>query len=206
MAFAFSIALFGNSTAFSQSEGCGRNFIDTSTPENFRQSLEWSLWTFRSDAWNGYIDFQGDGRYWTHWGYGRWSVGQDGTVHLINDYDSYQHDFRFTSDGRHYQGTRSDRVVVTGDLLCGMYPGQIPSSPELERPKEIISGYYRELLGRESDPAGLQYWLKQYQNGVSLEEIKRGFYDSLEYRAKHPEQKPLPPAKDFLPNYYMGPE
>ncbi len=161
-----------------------RPSLDASSPSALQESLGWSLWTFRSSVWNGYIDFQGNGRYWTHWGYGRWQVTDDGIISMVNEYDSYRHTLRVSPDGRHYEGERSDGVRVTGDLICGDYPGPIPSSPGLDRPREVITGYYREILGREPDPGGLQYWLNVYQNGRSLEDIKQGFYNSAEYQTK----------------------
>jgi len=51
--------------------------------------------------------------------------------------------------------------------------------------ENVIIGYYHDLLGREPDDAGLQYWLRCYQQGVSFDEIKEGFLSSQEYRDKN---------------------
>ena len=103
--------------------------LDWSTKEAFVKSLEISLWTYRSPNWNGYIDFQTDGKYWTHWGFGRWKVEKIGQVHLANDFDQFTHELVFaepyeagvTHTGAAYHGTRSDGAKVKGELLRRNY-------------------------------------------------------------------------------------
>jgi hypothetical protein len=182
---------------------CGRNNVDSDNTESLNKSLEYSLWTFRSSAWNGYIDFQGFGRYWTHWGYGHWSVDNNGNINLVNDYDAYTHQLTISKDGKSLKGSRNDGIEITGKLICGQYYGNIPTEPQLDGPKSKITKFYQDLLGRQPDPAGLQYWLGLYQDGQSLEDIKQGIMNSTEYRSRFHEVKDVHRThedSDFITN------
>ena len=103
--------------------------VDWSTKEAFVKSIEHSLWTFRSAIWNGYIDFQTGGRYWTHWGYGRWTVDKIGHIKLVNDFDPITHELTLeepyepgvTFTGAVFNGTRNDGSKVKGALLRRNY-------------------------------------------------------------------------------------
>lgn len=46
---------------------------------------------------------------------------------------------------------------------------------------DTISGYYHDLLHRDPDQAGLDFWSQQANSGVSLDDIKKGFLGSQEY-------------------------
>ncbi len=46
----------------------------------------------------------------------------------------------------------------------------------------MIQELYWNLLGREADPAGLDYWTTQYQNGMSIQDIEATFRASDEYK------------------------
>ncbi|MCI0456322.1 MAG: choice-of-anchor E domain-containing protein [Gemmataceae bacterium] len=46
-----------------------------------------------------------------------------------------------------------------------------------------VEGLYRTLLGREADPAGLLYWVRQVSSGVSRVDIARAFWTSEGHRA-----------------------
>lgn len=48
-------------------------------------------------------------------------------------------------------------------------------------PVAYVTGLYRELLGREPEPAGLQSWVAAMQNGMTPEQVRQGFMQSPEY-------------------------
>lgn len=53
-------------------------------------------------------------------------------------------------------------------------------------PADGISALYRDILGRDADAGGLDYWLNHYQSGLSLDDIANAFAASPEamaYRA-----------------------
>uniref|UniRef100_B8HSP7 DUF4214 domain-containing protein n=1 Tax=Cyanothece sp. (strain PCC 7425 / ATCC 29141) TaxID=395961 RepID=B8HSP7_CYAP4 len=73
----------------------------------------------------------------------------------------------------------------------GYYPGNYPgynnnyynrrlNNAEV---RSIINGYYRQYLGRSADPTGLRAWINAYNNGQSLEQIRRSIANSPEARA-----------------------
>ena len=53
--------------------------------------------------------------------------------------------------------------------------------------------FYNKFLGRKSDPEGLKYWSQKIQNGMSLQEITRGFVISEEYKSRNVNARPLTP-------------
>lgn len=61
----------------------------------------------------------------------------------------------------------------------------IASSPEAA---QVIAGYYRIDLGREPDPGGLAFWVNVLgrPEGDGILYVDRGFYESAEYKSKHP--------------------
>lgn len=72
------------------------------------KTLAGSLWHFKSKSWNGYIDFRKKGVYWTHWGFGKWSVSSNGTLTMRNDYDSFSFKMKMSKAGNQMKGSRSD--------------------------------------------------------------------------------------------------
>jgi len=48
--------------------------------------------------------------------------------------------------------------------------------------RQEIAGFYRNILEREPDAVGWNYWAVEYFRGMSLDEIKSHFYKSDEYR------------------------
>ena len=48
--------------------------------------------------------------------------------------------------------------------------------------REKIDGFYRDILGREPDAEGYQYWVQRCVGGMPLEQIKGAFYNSSEYQ------------------------
>lgn len=49
-------------------------------------------------------------------------------------------------------------------------------------PTEFVTGLYRNILGREPDPGGLEFWTAWVLWGVPRAEIANRFYDSIESR------------------------
>ena len=58
-------------------------------------------------------------------------------------------------------------------------------SEQKEKQASFIKGLYQELLGREADEGGLNYWLEQMANGMSEDDIRAGFMNSAEYKKLH---------------------
>jgi hypothetical protein len=54
-----------------------------------------------------------------------------------------------------------------------------------ENTTNLINGDYFHYLGRAADPAGLAYWLSQFANGASNEDVIAGFTSSAEYHKQH---------------------
>jgi FkbM family methyltransferase len=63
------------------------------------------------------------------------------------------------------------------------------SDTSAQTPKQdhdaIVRGLYRGFLGREPDPAGLQYWRERLGAGASPDELLAGLMASAEYREAH---------------------
>lgn len=78
-----------------------------------------TLWKVHSAGWTGWLDFLTDGRYLTHWGWGRWAQ-KGSTLLLSNDYDPFS--FVLTVDGRELSGTRSDGSAFHGTFLARYVP------------------------------------------------------------------------------------
>lgn len=75
-----------------------------------------TIWNFSGSGWHGFVDFRGDGRYWTHWGYGHWQLNGD-VLTMRNDYDPFSFEIRIR-DGN-LSGRRSD-----GDACSGHFMGR----------------------------------------------------------------------------------
>ncbi len=165
--------------------GCSAQGVAMSSTEDLVYTMETSLWTFRSEKWNGYIDFRENGKYWTQWGFGQWEVESDGKIFMANEYNKSTFDVSVTADGRHFDGRRDDGLQISGDLICGKYTG--PSKEELAGlmgPKGAIKKYFRELLGHDPDEDGMEYYYGLYLGGTSLEEIKQLLLSSPEYQER----------------------
>lgn len=67
------------------------------------------------------------------------------------------------------------------DILEGFLNSQEYLSMN-KSPSDTILDFYWGFLGRAAEDAGYKYWMKQYQDGMSLSEIgAHGFLDSLEF-------------------------
>lgn len=76
--------------------------------------LAGTLWTVSSAGWDGYLDFRGDGVYWTHWGFGKWQL-RDDVLTMQNDYDGFGFELR-VRDGA-LSGRRSDGSTFSGTFV-----------------------------------------------------------------------------------------
>jgi hypothetical protein len=54
-------------------------------------------------------------------------------------------------------------------------------STSTENNAQLINGDYEHYLGRPADSAGLQYWLNQFADGATNEDVIAGFTGSAEY-------------------------
>jgi len=61
---------------------------------------------------------------------------------------------------------------------------QRSQSTGVKTAENSIESLYEEILGRSSDPKGLEHWTKQMNSGMSLEEIRENFYLSPEFQKK----------------------
>lgn len=60
-----------------------------------------------------------------------------------------------------------------------------------------ITSLYRKLLQREPDPQGFSDWVKRRKEGLSLDEIRKGFLLSEEYQKKNAPVSTLSPVQQF---------
>lgn len=150
-------------------------------------SLESSLWTFCSNVWDGYIDFQEDGKYWTHWGFGKWTVTPEGKIHLANDYNARTYDIVLTDNGWRFEGIRNDGLTISGKLICAKYQGPGPKVPVAV--EENIKDYYTELLERAPTPKELENWFRQYNQNATLADIRENIRVTPESQEKEAKRK-----------------
>jgi hypothetical protein len=54
-----------------------------------------------------------------------------------------------------------------------------------ENNTQLIDADYEHYLGRAADPDGLAYWLQQFANGQTNEDVIAGFTGSQEYYDEH---------------------
>jgi hypothetical protein len=180
LVFAICIVSAGR-PAFAQWDlrGCSQHGVTAADPK----TLESSLWTFRSDVWDGYIDFQEEGKYWTHWGFGTWAVTADGKgVHLANDYNDKTYEIAFVDNGYRFQGIRSDGLIISGLLICNKYAGGGPQIPKEDAEK--VAGLFTGLLGRDGDPKELKLIYRRISKGIPIETIQEELMQTEEYKIR----------------------
>ena len=171
----------GEDRAFAQWDlrGCSQNGVSAAYP----QSIESSLWTFRSNVWDGYIDFHEGGKYWTQWGLGTWTVTPDYKgIHMANDFNDKTYEVAFTDNGFRFQGIRNDGLIISGMLLCGKYAGPGPQVPD--DVAKSITGFYKGYLGRDAQPEELTAQYRRFLQGVSVEDIRKEILQTEEYKNK----------------------
>lgn len=168
-------------SAFAQWDlrGCSQYGVSAADPA----SLESSLWTFRSDVWDGYIDFQEEGKYMTHWGFGTWNVTADGKgIHMANDYNDKTYEIAFTDNGFRFQGIRSDGLIISGLLICNKYSG--PGPQVSKEVADQINNMYKGLLDRDPDPKELRLLYRRVSKGATVEALQEELKLTPEYRKK----------------------
>ncbi|MBP6343912.1 MAG: hypothetical protein KA403_08265 [Candidatus Omnitrophica bacterium] len=176
---AAAVLAFGVNPAFAQWDlrGCSQYGVTAADP----QSLEASLWTFRSEVWDGYIDFQEDGKYLTHWGFGTWTQTADFKgIHLANDYNDKTYELAFTDNGFRFQGIRSDGLIISGQLLCNKYAG--PGPQVSKEVAEQVAGVYKYLLERDPTRKELRPIYQRMNKGATIEEITADLQKTQEAR------------------------
>lgn len=177
LVLAVSIVFCNGGRVFAQWDfkGCSEYGMNPAYPK----MLESSLWTFRSNAWDGYIDFLKEGRYWTHWGVGTWSITPDGKLHMANSYNDRTYVVEFLDSGYRYEGVSNKGLKISGRLICAKYEGPGPQVPE-EVAKDI-KGYYTSLLEREASEEELKESFRQYNQTFSLDTVKKIIMETPEY-------------------------
>jgi hypothetical protein len=75
----------------------------------------------------------------------------------------------------------SDYAVreLDGTLTVASY---VPPDRRQQAADEFVTTLYNDILGREPDPLGLQYWMRRYSGGRSTLRILHGLADSTERR------------------------
>jgi hypothetical protein len=172
-----SFSLSTNAFAQWDIRGCADRGTNTAYPE----TIESTLWTFRSVVWDGYIDFQEEGRYWTHWGYGKWTVTPQGGLHLVNEYNGKSYDIFFTDSGFRYEGIRNDGLKISGRLICAQYKGPGPAVPE-DVARDIVRNY-EMLFARKPNAKELEAQFRLYNQGTSVDDLREGLKNTPEYKA-----------------------
>lgn len=61
----------------------------------------------------------------------------------------------------------------------------------------VIQGLYKKNLNRDAETAGIDFYNKQLQNGVSLDDVQRDFVNSQEYKTLHDKQYAIDGAKQY---------
>lgn len=162
--------------------GCSQYGASISNPS----TIESSLWTFRSNVWDGYIDFQEKGKYWTHWGYGTWKVDGE-TLLLANDYNDKTYRITLTDSGFRFEGYRNDGLVITGKLICAKYEGPGPQVPDDVAAQ--INNFFKGAYERDPTKEELLGLYRMHNQGKTVEEI-------LEYLKTLPEYLKKQAARD----------
>lgn len=158
--------------------GCSSLGVDSTYPK----TLEMSLWTFRSNLWDGYIDFREGGKYSTHWGLGTWTVTPEGHIHMANDYNQRTYEIGFFDNGFQFQGLSSDGLKISGILICAKYEG-----PKREVSEEVtaeIMSSYQGLLGREPSVAEMEASTRQYIQHQTIDRVQEVIMATPEYQEK----------------------
>lgn len=70
------------------------------------------------------------------------------------------------------------KLILISLMSCVFFASSVMAAPAT---KEEIAELYRSVLGREQDEEGAASWKK---SGLSIEEIKKGFLESDEYKKK----------------------
>ncbi|MBL8012492.1 MAG: hypothetical protein JNN05_01455 [Candidatus Omnitrophica bacterium] len=164
--------------------GCsqyGASIFDATTVEN-------SLWTFRSNVWDGYIDFQEDGKYWTHWGYGTWKIDPETqTIALKNDYNEKTYRITLTDSGFRFEGYRNDGMVISGKLICARYQGEGPKVPDDVSAQ--IKAFFKSGYERDPTDKELVSLYRLFLQDKTIEQI-------IEYLKSQPEYLQKQAARD----------
>ena len=64
----------------------------------------------------------------------------------------------------------------------------------------VIQNLYKTNLNRDAETAGIDYYNKQLQNGVSLDDVQKDFVNSQEYKTLHDKQYAIDGAKQYYAN------
>ena len=74
-----------------------------------------------------------------------------------------------------------DKVQTPKEVASGFVFSQEMTNQNLSN-EALVDRMYQLYLGREADPEGREYWVRQLENGMTLEELNNGFADSVEFQ------------------------
>lgn len=95
---------------------------------------------------------------------------------------------QFNQMGNALRGNASSTNVP--DWLQQQTPQTMPPPPaQTPSANDTITSYYQNILQRAPDQAGIDYWNKQAQGGMSLDDIKQNFLKSPEYMGSTADQQ-----------------
>ncbi len=80
--------------------------------------------------------------------------------------------------------TKADAVAGWADFAAKYPNGQVPEFTGPEHVK-IVAMLYEAGFGRAADAGGLNYWIDQYEAGLSLKQMAEGFLDSKEFTDRY---------------------
>ena len=61
--------------------------FEAQTP--LEKRFTYTLWSFTSSYWRGYVDFREPCHYWTHWRFGTWRALGSRSITMRNSYDPF---------------------------------------------------------------------------------------------------------------------
>jgi hypothetical protein len=75
--------------------------------------------------------------------------------------------------------------VASPHLTASVSPAE--KTANVEKATDQITGLYKDILGREPDQGGLDYWTKTLQGGTKITDIQNQMKSSNEYLVAHPD-------------------
>ncbi|HEV3345333.1 MAG TPA: DUF4214 domain-containing protein, partial [Pirellulales bacterium] len=85
------------------------------------------------------------------------------------------------SGGERYWNNQLNSLLSTESTESARLQAALGISGSTENNTQLINADYEHYLGRAADPGGLQYWLNQFADGASNEDVIAGFTGSPEY-------------------------
>lgn len=93
---------------------------------------------------------------------------------------------------------------VNAPSASGGYAGGGGQTAAQTTNRQFVESLYGNLLGRQSDAEGLQFWTSALDRGHSASEIINGFLNSSEYKGSHAGGLSRVPYNDYPANLHAG--